>query len=511
MQQHHQRPDALVGKPPAGRPPAPPPGPDPAAADGGEPAVAAPERRGWLARSYGWFDERLGISSAILPIITHPVPKGLGWSYVLGSMTLVAFVVQVVTGVALAFSYVPSTDAAYESLQFISNEALLGRTLRGMHYFGASAMVICVFAHLVQVFLIAAYKYPRELNWLSGAALLLLTLALAFTGQLLRWEQTAYWSIVIAAEQIGKAPIVGGLLMQLILAGWTIGPATLTRFYATHVFLLPALVFLFLGIHLYLVIHKGISETPRPGRRVDKRTYPAYYESLLKDGEPFFPDSYWRDAVAALAMVALIVVLAVWIGPPELGEPPDPTLIQAYPRPDWYFLWYFALLALVPASSETLVILGFPLAVGIVLILLPFLAPYGERAPSRRPWAVASVVLMFTAFIALSWAGLQSRWSPILIGWNEIPYPPEVTANLTPTQQQGAQLFRERGCHACHAIGGQGGQVGPSLSNVGVNRPDYLVTTILLGRGNMPAYANSLEADELAAIVEFLGTLRRPD
>jgi ubiquinol-cytochrome c reductase cytochrome b subunit len=467
--------------------------------------------RGWLGRTYGWVDDRLGISAAIMPVVTHPVPKHLGWSYVLGSMTMVAFVVQVVTGVALAFSYVPSTDAAYESLHFITSEALLGRVLRGMHYFGATAMVICVFAHLVQVFLIAAYKYPRELNWISGSVLLLLTLALSFTGQLLRWEQTAYWSIVIAAEQIGRVPVVGGVLMQLVLAGWTIGPATLTRFYATHVFLLPALVFLFLGMHLYLVIRQGISEYPRPGRRVDPKTYPAYYESLLEQGEPFFPDSYWRDVVAAMALVAAIVGLAVWLGPPALGEPPDPTLIQAYPRPDWYFLWYFALLALIPPASETLVILGFPLAVGVVLILMPFLAPYGERAPSRRPWAVASVVLMFTAFLGLSWAGYESRWSPVLVGWNQIPYPAEVTASLTPSQQRGAQLFQDRGCHACHAIGGQGGRVGPDLSNVGsTGQPDYVVTTILRGRGNMPAFADTLSADELGALVDFLGTLRQP-
>jgi ubiquinol-cytochrome c reductase cytochrome b subunit len=175
-------------------------------------------------------------------------------------------------------------------------------------------------------------------------------------------------------------------------------------------------------------------------------------------------------------------------------------------------LWYFALLALIPPASETLVILGFPLAIGIVLILMPFLAPYGERAPSRRPWAVASVVLMFTAFLGLTWAGYESRWSPVLAGWNEIPFPPAVTASLTADQQRGAQLFQERGCHACHAVGGQGGRVGPSLSNVGGSaQTEYIVTTILRGRGNMPAFADTLSADELSALTDFLGTLRRPD
>jgi ubiquinol-cytochrome c reductase cytochrome b subunit len=490
--------------------------PAPGAADApavvGEPPDEPPPK-GRFGRVLDWLDERLGVRTTILPIITHPVPRGLGWSYVLGSATLVAFIIQVVTGVALGMSYVPSTDAAYESLQFITHQALLGRVVRGMHYFGATAMVVLIFAHLVQVFLIAAYKYPRELNWVSGSVLLLLTLALAFTGQLLRWEQTAYWSIVVAAEQIGKTPFIGGLLMQLILAGWTIGPATLTRFYATHVFLLPALVFLFLGIHLYLVIRLGISETPRPGRPVDPKTYPAYYQSLLAKGEPFFPNSFWRDAVAAVALVGIILVLASTVGPPELGEPPDPTLIQAYPRPDWYFLWYFALLALIPAASETLVILGFPLVVGIMLLLLPFIANRGERAPSRRPWAVGAVLVSFVAFLALTYEGLTSSWSPVIAGYDRIPYPQEVTADLTTAEQQrGAQVFRAQGCHACHAIGGLGGPVGPSLSNVGgAHERDYLVTTILRGRGNMPAYAGTISREDLDVLVAFLETLRYPD
>lgn len=470
---------------------------------------AKPLPGGRLGRVLDWVEERFGIRQTILPIITHPVPKGLGWSYVLGSLVLVSFIMLVVTGVALAMSYVPSTDAAYESLQFISHQAPFGRIIRGLHYFSAGAMVTLIFAHLTQVFLIAAYKYPREATWLSGSVLLLLTLGMAFTGQLLRWEQNAYWSIVVGATQIGKTPLIGGQLMQLVLAGWTIGPATLTRFYATHVFLIPALIFLFLGIHLFLVVRLGISEKPQAGQSVDPATYPAFYRELLRRGEPFFPNAFWRDAVAALVLVAVVLLLAVIIGPPELGEPPDPTLVQTYPRPDWYFLWYFALLALIPKAVETLVIIGVPLVVGIVLIAMPFIANRGERAPSRRPWAVASVILMFMIFVTLSVLGFKEPWAPQIPGYQDIPYPPEVLASLGPQEQRGAMLFNLYGCHACHAIGPAGGHTGPALTSVGrrLDR-DELVITILRGRGNMPAFAGTIPPDDIEALVAFLQALR---
>lgn len=447
----------------------------------------------------------------MLPLVVHPVPRDLDWSYVLGSAVLTAFLLQVVTGVALAMNYVPATNAAFESLRFITEQAPFGRLVRGIHYWGATAMVVLVFAHLVQVFLIAAYKFPRELNWVSGSLLLLVTLALAFTGQLLRWEQNAFWSIVIAAEQAGKTPVIGAWLMQLILAGWTIGPATLTRFYATHVFLLPALVFLFVGVHLYLVIHHGISDPPRAGRPVNPRTYRAYYEALLRRGEPFFPNSFWRDAFGAVVLTLVVVALAATVGPPPIEEAPDPTVVQLYPRPDWYFLWYFALLALIPHSAETVVIIGFPLLVGVVLLGLPFLANRGERAPSRRPWAVASVVLMFVGFVALTVQGLRAPWSPILQNYDQIPLPAQALANLSPDAQRGAAGFQRLGCHACHAIGGQGGQAGPSLSGIGSRHDrDYFVTTILRGRGNMPSYAGTIQRQDLEDVVSFLQSLQGP-
>ena len=272
-----------------------------------------------------------------------------------------------------------------------------GRIVRGIHAFGATAMIILIGLHAIRVYLMAAYKYPRQMNWLTGAGLLLLTLLMAFTGQLLRWDQTGFWSVVIAAEQAGRTPVIGNWLGHFILAGDTVGGATLSRFFAAHVFFIPALIFLFVGFHLYLVLHNGISEPPQAGRPVDPKTYRSWYHALLaRDGEPFWPDAAWRDVVFGFLVIATVVALAMIVGPPALGKPPDPTIVEASPRPEWYFLWYYAVLTLIPRWSEDWVIILGPALFGAALIFLPLVAGKGERSPLRRPWSF--VIVAFITF-----------------------------------------------------------------------------------------------------------------
>ena len=454
-----------------------------------------------------WLDDRLGFSQTVKPLIEHPVPP-TGWDYTIGSATLIAFIVQVVTGVALAFSYVPTPDHAYESLEFITNEAILGGIVRGIHFWGASAMVLLVCMHAAQVFLVGAFKYPREVNWLTGTLLLVFTFGMAFTGQLLRWNQDAYWAVVVGAAQAARAPLIGDWLTGILFAGQSVGGATLTRFYATHVFMIPAVIFGLLGLHLYLVIRHGVSEPPVPGVVVDKKTYRQKYEELVhKIGVPFWPDAGWKDVVFALAVGSVVLLLAIALGAPELGKKADPTIVQAYPRPDWYFLWYFALLALIPGNIEDVFIIAFPLLIGVLFFVLPFIAPEGERSPRRRPWAVGIVTLFGVSVASLVTVGYQAPWAPVLE--EHVSLPDGVKAGLSGPSAQGTQLFEQRGCINCHQIAGTGGRRGPELSQVGQRlSQDQLTWRILNGGRNMPSYSTVLTPEEVSALVSFLSARR---
>ncbi len=443
-----------------------------------------------IRRFLAWLDDRSGLVTWARHALEHPVPKRIGWWYVFGSATFIAFMLQVVTGIALATAYVPSSGDAYESLRFISEQALMGRFLRGLHYFGASAMVVLVGIHVARVYVMGAYKFPRELNWLSGALLLLLTLALAFTGQLLRWDQTAVWSLIVAAAQAGRMPVIGGDLARFILAGDTVGGTTLSRFFAFHVFFIPALVFLLIGLHLWLVLKHGISEPPEVGAPVDKATYRARYAELLRrEGVPFWPDAAWRDVVFGAGVVSLVALLAALVGPPNLGHPPDPSILEAYPRPDWYFLWYFAVLALTPQHLETFVIIVAPLLFGAILLLVPIFN-IGERSVKRRPWAGIVVLLIVTVIGTFWYAGQRAPWSP---DFAAKPLAAATVRDSTTMVVTGAKLFYQKGCEFCHAIAGQGGQRGPDLTLVATRMSGLeMVGRITNGGPNMPAYVSIL-------------------
>jgi len=448
------------------------------------------------------FENRTGLIAFFTALAEHPVPPDTGWWYVFGSATAVAFVIQVVTGMALATSYISSTGQAYEALNFITTKALFGNLLRGMHYFGASAMVLLVGIHMGQVFLMGCYKYPREFNWLTGAVLLILTIGMGFTGQLLRWDQNAVWSVVVAAEQSARAPIVGPYIAHFLLAGKTLGGATLSRFFAFHVFFIPAIIFGVIAIHLYLVFHDGISEPPEAGKPVDPATYDEEYQELLhKHGVPFFPDAAWRDAVACAIVVFAIVGLAWVVGPPTLDAPPDPSLLAKDPAPDWYLLWYYGALALIPRGITNPFILIAP-ALGLGSLFVVPLFNRGERHPSRRPWAVASVIAIVMLILTLWIQAKRAPWSP---DFAARALPQQVIATSETDVNNGAALFHTKGCEFCHEIDGFGGHRGPNLSFVGdrLTHSD-IVIRILNGGTNMPAFAGTLRPAEMDELVAFL-------
>lgn len=456
-----------------------------------------------LKKIWNWIDDRGGISEALRPLLSHPVPPGSKWSYVFGSATLFCFILQVATGVGLSLLYQPSTNNAYASLLYIQHQAPLGRILRSIHFFGASGMMIMMGAHMTRVYLMAAYKYPREMQWISGVVLLVLVVAMGFTGQVLRWDDNGVWSAIVAAEQLGRFPFIGKPLAHLLIGGDTLGGKSLSRFFSYHVFVFPSLLFLFIGYHVYLVVRNGISEPPKAGRLVNPKTYRAWYQKLLREkGHPFYPYSAWRDVVFAVIVITAIVALAIFIGAPPVEKAPNPSVVQASPRPDWYLLWIFALFALMPAHIESYAIVIVPPLALFVLFALPFLRNSGERSPLRRPWAIAGVAAVITFVGALLIVGNEAPWSA---RFNARPLATSLVPAAHADAQQGLLLFQQKACIYCHRVDGHGGKVGPDLSLVGrrLNEQQMMIR-IINGGHNMPAFGQSLSGKELSEIVAFL-------
>jgi ubiquinol-cytochrome c reductase cytochrome b subunit len=467
-----------------------------------------------LVRSLGnWFDQRIGVQATLEPMITHPVPRTTAsWWYVFGSATLALFALQIVTGICLALVYVPTAHQAYQTLEYLNYQAPFGWFLRAVHFWGSNGMVLVMTLHLIQVFLWGAYKYPRELTWIVGVFLFLATLGMAFTGQLLRWDQDAYWGLGIAASIAGRTPVVGSQLVEFLLGGPIIAGRTLSRFFALHVFVIPCVLIGLVGLHLWLVLRLGINEWPMPGRLVDPATYRQRYEAeVQRDGVPFFPVAARKDMIGMALAVAGVLICAVLFGPYGPHGEPDPTLIDTVPRPDFYFLALFALFALLPPWTETALLLGGPVLAIIVLLALPFVSGTGEKSWRRRPIAVVSVLLIVLTVGTLAGLGTTARWSPVMDAWSALPTPEAYVRGRTPLELQGAIVLQGKQCRNCHSLGGEGGQRGPALDGVGTRlTQDQLIRQVLQGGGNMPAYGKNLTPAEVTALVAFMQTLRPP-
>lgn len=464
----------------------------------------------WVRAVGMWIEHRLGLVENVKPILEHPVPKGVNWWYVFGSATMTCLIIQILTGICLAMVYVPSADRAYESLEYLNYNYTLGWFLRALHYYGSAAMVVMMFAHMTQVFLYGAYKFPRELTWIVGVFLMFSTLGMAFTGQILRWDGDAYWGIGVMASSASRTPVVGPQMVELILNGEIIDGPTLTRFFSLHVFIIPAGLLILLTLHLHLVLRKGINEPPVPGKPVDPKTYEEeYHKDLKATGEPFFPVSVYKDAIFSALVVVVVVLLAAILGPYGPGEPPDPTLTDAHPRPDWCFLPLFALMSLAPAEAEDILILGLPVIIMVALLGLPFVDRKGEKASSRRPFAVVIVVLIYLSMFTLGWIGYNAPWSPHMHAWSGEPIPIEAVKDRSPLELQGAVILQSKQCRNCHAIDGSGGKRGPDLMGVGarLNREE-LKRQVIQGGGDMPSYVDKLKPAEVEALTAYLATLK---
>lgn len=332
-------------------------------------------RRGLVQRFGDFLDDRTGIRGFLHEALYERVPGGARWRYVWGSTLVFAFMTQVVTGLVLWASYSPSGQTAWESVWYIQHEMAGGWLLRGIHHFMAQAMVILLAIHLLQVVIDGAYKAPREVNFWLGLILMKLVLGMALTGYLLPWDQKGYWGTRVATNLAGLVPFFGAQLQQLIQGGPDYGHHTLTRFFAIHAGFLPAALVVFLVIHLALFRKHGLHAK----------------QPITKPDGMFWPDQLLKDAVAMLAVMA--IVLGVILVPAvrtmlaggtvdwghvgaELGAPADPSQPYAAARPEWYFLFLFQFLKVFEgwgATGEFLGAIVVPALIMLVLFLMPII------------------------------------------------------------------------------------------------------------------------------------------
>jgi cytochrome b6 len=347
-------------------------------------------------------DDRVGFS-ALLPLArkkTVPVHRHTIWYY-LGGMALFLFLLQIATGVLLLFYYRPSASEAFESVQFLMSEVQFGWLIRSIHSWGANLMIFVVFLHLFTVFFMKAYRPPRELTWISGAFLLFVALGLGFTGYLLPWNELAFFATRVGTEIPGVMPAVGPFMRDLLRGGEEVTGATLTRFYALHISILPGLAIALVTLHVLLVQRHGMSVPAGQEKR-----------SLAERPLPFFPNFLLRDLVGWLCALAILAAMAALV-PAHLGEKADP-FAPAPPgiRPEWYFMFMFQTLKLLPArilgiEGDVFGIVAFGLA-GLVLVLIPFLDRKAARGEPGRAWTWLAVGAL-AYIVVLTWWGYAAN------------------------------------------------------------------------------------------------------
>lgn len=327
---------------------------------------------------YNWFDERYGISNLedFFAKKTVPVHKHFIWYY-FGGITLFLFFIQVITGILLLFYYKPSAAEAYESVKFIMTKVEFGWLVRSVHSWSANLMVFSAYAHLFSTFFLKAYRPPREATWITGVFLFFMVLGLGFTGYLLPWNELSFFATKVGTQIAGSVPIVGSYLRTILRGGEEISDATLTRFFAFHVMVLPIAVVGLLGLHLVMVQLQGMSEPLSVAKDPNKKSM------------KFFPNFFLRDLLVWILIFAGLLTLSV-MWPWELGRKADPfapTPIGI--KPEWYFLWMFQTLKYLPPKillfdGEVLGILGFGLS-GLMLVLIPFVDLWSRRE-KRNPF-----------------------------------------------------------------------------------------------------------------------------
>ncbi len=357
-----------------------------------------------------YIDLRLGIRDILAQNLTkYLVPRNINIWYTLGAVLLTLFAVQFAAGILLLIYYTPTTDEAFHSIQRIMNDIPFGWLIRTIHAVGASIIVLALLLHMLSVLFMASYKKPRELTWVAGFLLLMVSLGMCLTGYLLPWSQLSFWATTVATESSGEIPMIGDIVIRLLRGGASVGQATLGRFFALHIIVFPLIFGLLVLFHLFCVRRVGISRPPFDANWQPAEPRATFQHEDHPGGIPFFPHYVAKDAAIIAFFLALLLAGVFFVPgiffPPTAFEPADPFVTPTGIKPEWYFLWAYQTLKLFPSKVLGLSIQG---AVLLLLLLLPFLDRSPERRPARRPLFVAGYVVGIAIFLALSMWGHYS-------------------------------------------------------------------------------------------------------
>ncbi len=449
-----------------------------------------------------WINERWPLNVVIRWSLEEEMPGGTSYAYIFGSCVLILFLFQVITGVWQLLYFVPSIDRGYNSVNYLRTEIPFGWLINGLHYWGASAMIVLVGLHISQVFIWGAYKNPRQLTWLLGVGNLLLTLALGLSGPTLLWDERGYWEAEITVSSAGTVPILGTLARNLLAGGSTLGQMTLSRFFFLHVAVLPGILIASVILHLVAFRKFGISGPWDEAKR--KRTGSFWPDQVFKDG-----------AIVTLIFVALVGLSAYW--PAPFNGPLD--LLETFyvPKPEWYFLFFYESLKAFHGVLEPIGTVGIPLLITLLLVFLPFYDSRPVRNPARRIPAMVCYAIFVAYVIMMAIIGYYSKPETAMPreasssrSAETVPVSSGDPAPETASVKQGEQLFNSLGCVGCHKIKGTGGVIGPELTPQllqGRNR-QWLIAQIRNPKSHnpssvMPAFTSATN-QQVNDLVDFL-------
>jgi len=351
-----------------------------------------------------WLDSRLGVSELLHQQLGgYKLPRNINIWYTLGAVIMALFGLQFLTGILLLIHYVPDTEKAFASVTAIMNDVPFGWLFRYLHVVCSNLIIVALLLHMLSVLYMGSYKRPRELTWVAGFTLLNLSLAFCLTGYLLPWSQLSFWATTVATDAAGAIPVVGEYLVSFMRGAPSVGAATLGRFFALHVMVLPLALMGLVGFHLFCVRRTGISQAPFGPDYQPREHSDQFVHEEHQNGIPFYPN-YTSKEVGVIFFVLAILVYITFYAPwlfiaPDALVPADPFTTPEHIKPEWYFLWAYQTLKIFPSK---LLGLGVQVAAMTFLALLPFIDRGPERRPGKRPLFVTCYLLGLLLFVGIS-------------------------------------------------------------------------------------------------------------